>query len=171
MEEIGSVDKVVTAYINKNISLSKSKDNVLVLESTDALKSIDISTYDQNNRKTRIFEFGKPFIVEINIESTEAFNDVLCSLSILSSDGSLITFMNTEESPFRLKVGENQLRCYVREPRLIPGAYSIKIKLSLKYGGLLSEVDFGPFEVHQVSGAFKPTLGYYLEKAEWKLPK
>ena len=137
------------------------------MEAVDAIKTVEVVMYDQDNKETRTVEFGKTVVIRINIESEEITNDVLCSISIISPEGFVVTVINTEVFPFSLKVGKNLLECYIMELRLIPGIYSLKIKSSSKYGSLLVEADFGTFEVQEAEGILQPMNGFYREKAVW----
>ena len=167
VEQIGPADKVVNTYTNKNIYRPTGQDDILILEAIDAIKTVEAVMYDQDNKETRTVELGKTVVIRINIESEEIINDVLCSVSIISPEGSIVTFINTEDFPFSLQIGENLLECYIKELRLIPGIYSLKIKSKSKYGPLLVEVDFGTFEVRETQGVYRPRDGYYIEKAVW----
>jgi lipopolysaccharide transport system ATP-binding protein len=167
VEQNGPVDKVVNTYINKNIYRPIGQDDILILESVDAIKTVEVAMYDQDNKETRTLEFGKPVVIKIDIETEENINDVLCSISFISPEGAIVTVINTEESPFSLKIGKNLLECNIKELRLIPGSYYLKIKISSKYGPLLVEADSVTFEVRETQGVPRPMSGYYREKAVW----
>ncbi len=168
-ERIGTVNDVVQTYINKTISFSDSSESVTVLKSLDAIRSVDVTLLDHHSIAGRKLEFEHPAAIRIGLESKEEFPNALCALSVFSPEGALITVINSEEFPFDLQKGTNKLECRIKELRMVPGTYSMKLKLSSKLGPILAEVDAGTFEVLESPGPRRPMSGSYREKANWTL--
>jgi len=169
METVGAVNDVVQLYINKTIGLSDGNDSVTIIKSLDAIRSVDVTFLDHNSVAERKFEFDQPATVRIRLESTEDFSDAMCSLSVFSHEGTLVTIINSEEFPFSLQKGTTTLECRLKGLRMVPGTYSIKLKSSLKLGPILVEADCGTFELLESPGPRRPIWGAYREKVDWKL--
>lgn len=168
IEKSGPTEEVINTYIEKNMYQSTKQDQLLLLKSDDSFKNVKASMHNWKQEKIRKVEFGKLTTITVVIESKKNIDDVLCSLSIFSQEGSLVTFINTENFPFNITVGNNILVCSIKNIKLVPGIYSLKIKCNSKYGNLLLEAEYGMFEVHMPKGVYRPTTGFYIEDVMWK---
>lgn len=168
-ETIGAVNNVVQMYINKTIPFSGADESVTVLKSLDAIRSVNVTLLDHYLVTSRKLEFEQPATIRIGLESTDFFSDAMCSLTVFSHEGTLVTVINSEEFPFDLQEGTNKLECRIKGLRMVPGTYSMKLKCSSKLGPILAEVDIGTFEVCESPGPRRPMSGAYREKADWSL--
>ena len=167
-EQMGDVKEVVNTYLRKSFAPRTSQEGRLVMEAIEEIRVLDAGIYDGRAKQSRTLESGKPLKVRLCIEAAEEFDDVICVITIMSAEGSIVTVMNTEGSAFKvLHVGRNLIECVVREMRLIPGLYSVNIKLKSKYGVQLLHADLGDFEIYDAPGILRPMLGFYREKADW----
>jgi lipopolysaccharide transport system ATP-binding protein len=170
IEEIGPADRVVSSYINMNITSSKYDDAVKILESLKEIKTVAVSTYNEDQVKTREFQSGDPVKITMEIDSEEEIDDIVCSVSVLSLEGYVITVMNTEDIDYKLKKGSNVLECKINELSLVPGTFFLKIKLKNRYGYIVLDIDAGTITVNEAQGVMKPISGYYRENAIWTVP-
>jgi len=168
--EIGPTDRVVSSYINMNIASSNYVDEVKILESIREIKKVEISIYNEDQKMTREFQSGDQLKIMMEIDSEEEIDDIVCSVSVMSLEGYVITVMNTENIDYKLKKGSNILECNINELSLVPGIYPLKIKLKSRYGYVILDIDFGTITVNEAYGILRPISGYYRENAVWTIP-
>lgn len=170
IERIGMVDEVVTHYINENIRRTKANHNVKILNSINTLHNADVKFFNTNHEETRSFNFGEKVIVKICVSLAEQINDILCGIPIASVDGNIITVITAEDFPFNLYKGKNILESTIDAIQLVPGAYNVQVRFRLKYSNsVLIELDAGNVNVLETGGNNKPKVGFYREKASWRI--
>jgi len=140
------------------------------LESIREIKKVEISIYNEDQKMTREFQSGDQLKIMMEIDSEEEIDDIVCSVSVMSLEGYVITVMNTENIDYKLKKGSNILECNINELSLVPGIYPLKIKLKSRYGYVILDIDFGTITVNEAYGILRPISGYYRENAVWTIP-
>lgn len=168
VEKEGLPGEVISYYMNKSIAAqSQQSKGEKIYTIAPSLESVKCELFDTNNKKTNEIYQGEKFSMNIAVESKEDIKDVMLSVSLTTMDGSVATFINTENFPFDLKEGRNVLKCEIGTPRLLPNTYFLKVKMVYRTGPTIYEGDTEDFSVKYKEGQFQPYLGYYFENYEW----
>ena len=166
---VDSVEKVVSAYINLNIKNNSIKKDLIVHEINNSVKGINLTFMDEHGTETESFYFKKSLKILITVDTLEYFKNILCSITVSSPEGSIVTVVNSDSICCSLKAGKNKIICLLDKVRLIPGSYYFKIKLSLKAGGLILEVDSQIIRILESAKINMPMAGFYRESATWEI--
>ncbi len=163
----GTPDEIVNSYLNHNIV--KQEKDTKILHKSNFISDITIGFFNSNNIKTDTFFYSENIKFKLSIKSFEVIQKVFCAILICSTDGTIITILNTEKTLFELKKGNTELELNIPRIKLTPGNYFIKSKLSFNIGGLILEFDSKEFLVKDSEGIRLPNYGFYREEGNWKI--
>ncbi len=121
------------------------------------VKVKNINYFNENNKSVKIFEVGKPFKIEINLErdSLNETTQVVCGLAIYNQDGVNVTGPNNLDNPIK----KSASKIIINFPPVFfaPGAYSLTVALynrdsTITYDYLDRTEKFSVISDHMIAG-------------------
>ena len=118
-------------------------DNVdYTWQGTGDIKVTRVTILDGSGNITKYVELGKPMTICVEIMATCYVEQPIIGIGILSQDMIQITgFSNEASNPRPSITGTAQLRCKIPEVPLLPGNYTIRIRILSRYGNRLFMTD------------------------------
>lgn len=160
-----SPSEVIAYYYEKHLTDDINSEN-LVFFNDSSLEEVQFTLLMDSVPVQKLF-FEKPFDILLNVKSKEKISNILISYSIYNADGVCVSFINNEFQKAEINYGLNEFICSFPHLQLLPGKYTIKIKIQSLDSGLLHESDTSTISVIYTSESFRPVMGVYTEKYKW----
>ena len=166
---VDRVEQVVSEYINRNIQDHSQRKDLIIHELIGLIRKVSVTFLNDQKAVADSFYFNSAMKIVLTVISSESFENVHCSISIVSPEGSIITVINSDGENFGIEAGTNNIVCLLDQIRLIPGSYYFKIKMSMKGGGVMLDIDSALIRILESAKANMPMVGFYRESAAWKV--
>jgi lipopolysaccharide transport system ATP-binding protein len=131
-----------------------------------------VTFLDENGRVSGELRSGSPATIRLDFATRRPIDRPVIALGILTTDMLLISAFSNEEDADRPSFdGEGWYDCAIPELPLLPGVYSMKVKLMYRDGSLLCDVeDAGTFLVapNAASSANLANAGFFRTKVVWQ---
>lgn len=164
----GSPDTVVREYVNSSIKKIDLAPGIDVLSIIESINKPSLRLLNGNEESSSVFEVHSPLTVSAEFDSSEEADNIICEISLLSTDSSYITTLSSHGNALRLYKGRNRINCRIDSLSINPGTYSV-LFLFYKFPSFnLLEMQYGPVTVIENPVYFAPYLhGYYREMGKW----
>jgi lipopolysaccharide transport system ATP-binding protein len=164
----GKPEHVVREYVNSSIKRIELDAGTDVLSIIESINNPSLKFLNSQNENINEFVVHSPVAISAEFDTTEAIDNIICEISILSTDSSYITTMSSHGKPMNLAKGRNLINCTINSLSINPGTYSVIFLFYKTPGFNLLEMQYTPLTIIENPAKFAPYMhGYYREQGEW----
>ncbi|MBS3951141.1 MAG: Wzt carbohydrate-binding domain-containing protein, partial [Peptococcaceae bacterium] len=128
LEFDGASSYVATKFLQQsNDKIDEQQSGQCNAEKSKDFQLIDIALYDALDRKQTKHTYGQPFKVKVYFSLARPINNLVCFLSIHSTDFVQITANETYIHPKDFPAGEHYFEMRCQSMSILPGVYSLKL--------------------------------------------